>query len=396
MSSKAKRRLTFAVFLMFSALGPITILMESKLRVVSWEYVAIQTISSGAMAATIIYLGNKKWYLILVAIFFWGAILTMNSGGFSIVVKDGKLQTVLGPVTKNVVADTDFQVDNLTPAKLDRIYTQRTILGLMAITLIAFGYARFIYVVKEEVKNRARLQTEMDITKKIQQALLPEMPFIHPEYAVFGVTIPASEVGGDYFDVVKLTETKTAVIIADVSGHGVGAGIVSAMTKSALRTELPHECYPDSLLYALNNIIHEISDQKTFVTCAYILIDSESRKMFLATAGHPAIIYKQASSTLLKEYREQNFALGMKKDSVFSYREISYSKGDRILLYTDGIIEAVKGKKEQFGMERLCRLFLDNQVPPQNMCNIIVSDLQSFSKSENFEDDVTVVVLNFV
>ncbi len=395
MSPRSRRRLTIAVFLMFSALGPVTILMESKLRVVSWEYVAIQSIACGSVAASIIFFGNRKWYVITFAILFWSAILSLNSGGFSIVAKDGKLQTVLGPVTKDVLVSTDNQVENLTSAKLDAIYTQRTELGLIAIVLIAFGYTRFIFVIKDEVRNRARLQTEMEITKKIQQALLPSEPFLHSSYSIHGVTLPASEVGGDYFDIVRLSETKTAVIIADVSGHGVGAGIVSAMTKSALHTELAHEWYPDSLLYALNNIIYEVSDKKTFVTVGYVLIDSEAKKMFLATAGHPAILYKQASSTLLKEYRETNFALGMKKDSTFSFKEISYSKGDGILLYTDGVIEAHKGKKEQFGMERLCRLYLDYNLSPKDFCTTVVSELQTYSKSDNFEDDVTIVSINF-
>ncbi|TAK56732.1 MAG: hypothetical protein EPO24_10740 [Bacteroidetes bacterium] len=395
MSPRSLRKLAFAVFLMFSALGPITMLMESNLRVMPWNMLVIQTVSSGGLAASIILSVGRKWLIVLV-ILFWGAVMVVGVGGLTISIRGDKVQTAIGKESPNNLPPAEDQIKKLTVSELDAIFTRRTQLGLLAIALIAFGYARFIFVVKEEIRERARLQTEMEIAKNIQQELIPSGSFTNSWCNISGITIPATEVGGDYFDVINLSDSKVAVIIADVAGHGVGAGILSAMTKSALYSELQHHASPNQLLYALNNTLYEVSGEKMFVTVGFVLLDNETKKAQIATAGHPPIFYKQRSSRDVAQYRQPNLALGMKNNIEFTSLEATFASGDSFLLYTDGIIEAQNAKGEQFGADKLVSSFLDKKHEPEDKCASIVSGLKAFSREENFRDDVTVVHISIL
>ena len=395
MTPRSRRRLAVAVFLMFSVMGPLTVLMESKLHIVSWEYIIIQTIACGALASGIILFAPRGWLIFLSSIF-WTAVIFLNSGGISIVDNGGKVQTHLGSSPVYDIQPTELQIKSLTPDMLDAIYEQRTIFGLISIALIAVGYARFIVVIRDEVQERSRLSAEMTITKNIQQSLLPSKDFKNDWCNIAGLTLPATEVGGDYFDFVKLTDSKIAVLIADVAGHGVESGILSAMTKSAFYSELQHDPNPEKLLVGLNNTLFDVSVEKMFVTAALILLDSESKKAYVATAGHPPIFYRKKSTGLVYDFRVTNLALGLKKDSVFAQREIPFASGDSFLLYTDGVVEASDGQNEQFGADRLRQLFLKRERSPADMCTEILEQLKAFSRKENYSDDVTVVCIRIV
>jgi len=396
MKPAALRRLALAVFLVFSVLGPLMILMESKLEPVRWNFVLVQTIGCGGMAASIILFGRKRWWITFLIVCFWSAVLVFNGGGLSLQFDEHESFRVRLNGPGNVKPLTVIsQPVTLSPEELDALYVQRGSIGILAIALLASGYISFVRVMRSEVKERARFETEINIAKDIQQSLLPNSPVSTSWYSAAGTAIAATEVAGDFFDIIELSEDRFAVAIADVAGHGIGAGILSAMTKSALRSQLRHDASPVSVLKNLNATVYEISEEKMFVTFAYVLVDRTTRSMSLATAGHPPILFKQADTTTLEQLRTIGLGLGIQSQSRYIALQRTFQAGDSLLLFTDGIVEAMNTKDEQFGNERLHNMFAASHGSPVEVCSRITSELEAFIGSKVFQDDVSLVCVKF-
>lgn len=387
----ARARLAVAVFLMFGILGPLAVLIESNIRVFPWSFVIIQTVASGGLAASIVLLLGKRWWTYLLIIAFWMGVLTMNSGGLIFTSDEEGFRVRLeGFDRRRNQARSDQQLV-LQPSDLDAIYTQRGLLGLLDIALLATGYAMFIRLMRDEVQQRARLQTEVKIAQDIQLSLMPSSTFQNSWCEVAGITIPASEVGGDFFDIVEISEHQIAVAVADVTGHGVGAGILSAMTKSALHSQLQHDPSPVSVLTNLNKTIYEVSDDRMFVTFAYLLLDKSTNTAHMATAGHPPMFIKQFKAASIDERRTVSLALGIQRQAQFSGASERFADGAMFLLYTDGVLEAANTHDEQFAIDRLRKVFLAANDSAQAANRSIVSELTTFAGSAIFPDDVTLV-----
>jgi len=393
MQPGALRRLAIAVFLLFGVLGPLTVLMESEFHLVSWGFIVTQTISSGGLAASIILFGRKKWWRTMLIAGFWTAAISLNSGGLSFVGDERGLHVVLGNFNPTAHKNLERSGPRLDPAELDAIYTQRSIVGALAIALLASGYGMFISVIGKELQQRTRLETEIRIAQGIQRSLLPKPSITLPWCVAASVTVPATEVGGDYFDIVQLSDTVLAVVIADVTGHGVGAGILAAMTKSAVHLQLEHDPAPAQMLEHLNRTIHRLSDEKTFVTCAYALLDSSTHRMHVATAGHPPILHYRATTKTVFTLRTPGLGLGIRADTKYTSLEIGWDPGDALLLYTDGILEVTGKNGEQFGTERLEKALSDYASSARDICSEILTALRTFSGLTDFYDDVSLVHL---
>ena len=285
--------------------SPRARLMESHLRVVPWRFILIQTVASGGMAASIIYFARKGWWMVALSVIVWTSVSVLNSGEISFNYDDRGLRVELGGV-KARTSRANVSTETLSEEDLNAIYTQRSILGALAIALIASGYAMFIRVISKELEQRTRLETEVSIAREIQQSLLPLTTHETGYAEVSGATVPATEVGGDFFDIVELSGPEVAVAIADVAGHGVGAGILAAMTKSAFRSQLQNNRVPVDALQNLNRTILEVSTAKLFVDVAYLLIDPSTGIMRYATAGHPPILVRTSSGNDIRELRTVN------------------------------------------------------------------------------------------
>jgi hypothetical protein len=394
MKPAARRKMALAVFLMFGAIGPITVLMESKIAPVSWSFVAIQTISIGGLASGTILFINRRW-LVALSIFFWLNVMTMNSGSLSFVGDEGGFRVHLGSFEDAKAGRGKAEAVTLTPAEINVIYEQHGVLGIMAIVLLVVGYYRFVVVIRSEVRERTRLQTEVAIAQGIQTSLLPHESFRNEWCTVAGSSVPASEVGGDYYDAIGISGTQVAVMIADVAGHGVGSGIVSAMTKSALHSQVLRDASPVAVLENLNMTLCRISGKKMFVTCAYVLLDRGESTMRIATAGHPPVLHRASAPGALKVFRTDGMALGLKNDA--TYREVSVpmAPGDALLLYTDGVTEAMDAQGEQFGAQRLEEWFARAEhEDPEGISAGLLTAIRGFSGPGALKDDVTVVAVS--
>jgi sigma-B regulation protein RsbU (phosphoserine phosphatase) len=198
-------------------------------------------------------------------------------------------------------------------------------------------------------------------------------------------------VGGDYYDAVNLPDGKIALAIADVAGHGVGAGILSAMTKSAFHSQLLHDPSAAGVLTNLNATIFALSDAKMFVTFAYVLIDPAHHTTEVATAGHPPVLIRRATSGNVEQFRSLTLGLGIREVTPFTSDSVHINEGDLILLYTDGVTEAMNSKGEQFGLERLVEVLSSSSQAPDEICRTITRKLAMFMGEVTREDDVSLL-----
>jgi hypothetical protein len=396
MKPSVRRHLAFAVFLIFGVLGPVTILMESKLEPVSWKFMALQTIATGGIAASIVYFYGKK-LLIIISIVFWSSVITMNSGGVNFVFNKEGFQVHLGKQTgvADRSAETTVHTAVLNESQIKELYAQRAVLGIFAIVLLAVGYSRFLFVIRGEIRERTRLSTEMTIAQRLQESLLPAAGLETEWCSISGFTIPTTEIGGDYFDHIRLSDTKVAVIIADVAGHGIGSGIVSAMLKSALYGQLRHDPRPSNVMNSLNETLISLTPKNMFVTCVYMIIDYAEGNISLSVAGHPPILLLKPSEKNILPLKTEGIALGIKKGAQYKDLTVPFAEGDVYFLYTDGVLEASNDKGEEFGADRLKAIFTNGKfIPPYNKGKLgetVIENIRRFTGNDTFRDDVTIV-----
>jgi len=381
MRPPALRRLAFGVALIFGVFGPIQILMLPLVPTGVWFRLLAITLTSGGFAGCIILFGRRLLLLLVTIAVFTALILAIpafNNALWGEQQPPG-VQTAEGTT---VLSRADLEQQNQT----------RLAIGMIGVAMIAAGYAVFVYVITKEVQRRASLESEIKMAQGIQQALLPVAPVELPWCEIAGICVPATEVGGDYFDIVTLSEDEVLVVIGDVAGHGLGAGILAAMTKSALYAQLEQNLAAGQILAQLNQTLCRLTSKNSFVTFACAQLHRHTGKVRFATAGHPPILHQQAAVQHCTLWRTPGLALGLRREAAFEEREVALASGDVLLLYTDGVIEASNRAAEQFGEERLCRVVeKQKHASASGLSRIVIQAAKDFSASENFLDDATVV-----
>jgi len=257
--------------------------------------------------------------------------------------------------------------------------------------------------VHSDVTERRRAEEErheLEIAKHIQLSLLPKAPLRGAGVQVSGMCLPATHVGGDYFDYFYSGETLN-VVIADVSGHSVGAALVMAGVRSALKAETrklnPMQAHLGAaeILSELNELLYEDLDGSgLFISMFYLRYTPSLRHLCYANAGHnrPLILRRNQSSC--EELDAEGMILGIKKKVDFEQRCMKLEKGDRVLLYTDGITEAQDKSGEFFGVGGLCQVFSSQrEESPESTIDTLLETLRRFCGGHVFNDDVSMVVL---
>jgi len=251
---------------------------------------------------------------------------------------------------------------------------------------------------------------EMEIAKQIQLSLLPGSPLQVSGVVIAGYCLPASHVGGDYFDYFY-GQDAIDIVIADVSGHSMGAALIMAETRSTLKAEalrtlhlpadgeaLQTEAGTGEILRVLNALLYEdLNRAELFITMFYMKYNPATRRLSYANAGHNRPLLLPAGAKVCRELDAEGIIFGVAREIVFEEKSIVLNQGDLVLLYTDGVTEAQNPAGEFFGAERLARL-LATQGPhaPQEIINKIVKELKSFCEGNSFADDVSMVVLKAI
>ncbi|MCP5046259.1 MAG: SpoIIE family protein phosphatase [bacterium] len=245
--------------------------------------------------------------------------------------------------------------------------------------------------------EKERIEKELQIARDIQQSfLLNEKVLLKGIDASF-VNIPSSEVGGDYYDIVKLSDNETIFTINDISGHGVPASLLMAILRANFTYRIKKDNHVLTTIDYLNNLIAETTESNLYVTSFTYRLDRKSMKCNYINAGHnPPFLFRGDEVIELKEGAT---VLGMFPDIQRWEVELDIEEGDVLVLYTDGVIEAENPGGEQFSGERLKTLVLDSirrGLDADSIREQLVVRLKEFVEKSHFEDDVTFVITRIV
>jgi serine phosphatase RsbU (regulator of sigma subunit) len=207
---------------------------------------------------------------------------------------------------------------------------------------------------QEEQFNNRMVARELEIAGTIQQSLLlkklPELP----EFELAAFCQSAHSVGGDFYDVLKVTDDAALLVIADVMGKGVLAAMFAAILRTVLRASPELTNQPAALLTRVNRLLfEELSGVDMFITAQLAYIDTKSRRLVTASAGHCPLLIAPGDGSGVKALSPEGMPLGILPDTVFADEVVELPRNSRVLLYTDGLTEAANEKGERFGQERL-------------------------------------------
>jgi serine phosphatase RsbU (regulator of sigma subunit) len=244
----------------------------------------------------------------------------------------------------------------------------------------------------------ARINKDLEHARTIQQGLLPQDLEDTPEVKIGAHYLSADAVGGDYYDVFNIEPGIYGLVVADVSGHGVASALIMSMGKILLKTFARHEHSPQKTLERINQTFLSEINTDHFVTFFYAILDTNERKLRFTSAGHcPSILLDRTTGTA-KLIKADGLFLGVFPDMMLHESELSYTPGSiRLVLYTDGLIEAKKIDDEMYGFERLkiiSEKTLNSDV--KSTVSKILQDQKEFcGENSSPEDDITLLVIDF-
>ena len=256
-----------------------------------------------------------------------------------------------------------------------------------------------------QAEERRRLAEELRVARDIQLSLLPSGPVTFPGLAVSAMCRPAREVGGDYYEFMPLGEHRLGVLVADVSGKGTSAALYMAELKGLILSLSRVYESPKRLLLELNRILSaNLLDNRTFITMIYAVLDLEARTVTHVRAGHTPLIYVPAdgpNSGTSQVLTPDGLVVGLhlegieeKFAEVLEEQTMSIGEGDLFAFFTDGITEAMNEESDLFGEERLSSLLEEYaHLPPNELQEWILGDVEGFVGSAEQHDDMTIVLL---
>lgn len=246
--------------------------------------------------------------------------------------------------------------------------------------------------------NREKLisiQSELETAASMQQSILPRSFPSNPQYQIFGNMEPAREVGGDFFDVIRLPDNRVGLCIADVSGKGIPAAMFMMSARTWMSGASIGHPLPSKVLCEVNNLLEESNDSMMFVTLLYGVYDPATNLFSYANGGHNRPLLFKADGTVSEIEAVPGIALGVHPGCEFEDQSISLAKGDLLLMYTDGVNEAERADEQLFGMERLEQVF-DGQPPPNDPTEVtrqVFSRVSEFVEGNIASDDITCLAL---
>jgi sigma-B regulation protein RsbU (phosphoserine phosphatase) len=254
----------------------------------------------------------------------------------------------------------------------------------------------------EELNAKARLDGELEAARSIQYRFIPHHKPPIPRIDLKGVYFPAYEVGGDYLDYFQTENGTWVIVIADICGKGIPAALLMTMLRSTFRIEAKYETSARDLLCSVNNFLVQNVDDRSFVTALCLVISSDGTRMNYARAGHPKLVCIDPSATTIRELPGRGMALGMTEDinvfrSSLDEMTVVLQKGEKYLMYTDGLIEATAPDKKQYGFPQLRELLGQNMnAGPEGLVETLMDDIKKFTRGAPAYDDLTILAMEVV
>ncbi len=254
----------------------------------------------------------------------------------------------------------------------------------------------------QRISQRARMEEELKIARETQRRLLPQHDPAVKGLDVSGICLPALEVGGDYYDYMKLSDGKFAVVIGDVSGKGVPAAMYMMLVKGVIQFASSVITEPKQVLTETNRLVFQSFKRGTFVSMIYAVIDIKEKTLRYARAGHNPLLLISRSIATISAPMPKGMALGLAESQVFEKTleetTMSIQSGDTLVFYTDGFIEAKNGDGEEYGEERLLNALrtFANKSASREVVQSICKDVQRFTGFAPQHDDMTIVVVKIL
>ncbi len=260
---------------------------------------------------------------------------------------------------------------------------------------------RGIQDLMRESAEKERLEEELRIARRIQMSLLPQGTASMPGLRIAALCLPAAEVGGDYYDLLPLSDTRMGVLVADVSGKGTSAALYMAELKGLVLSLSRITESPARLLSEANKILSANMDSRSFVTMTYAVVDVASQTMRYARAGHNPLIRLEAATKQTHVLAPPGLGLGIDRgarfDEILEEAVTPIASGDIFLFFTDGLSEAMNPESELFGEDRL-RAVLEagESLGTEELKEKILSEIRSFVQGAAQHDDMTLVILKVI
>jgi len=244
------------------------------------------------------------------------------------------------------------------------------------------------------IAERERQRVELETARRIQSSILPELPDQLNGVQVAHAYLPASEVGGDFYDVMALEDGRLAVAVGDVAGHGVSSGLVMSMAKSALAVQVTFNPDVADVFRTLNRTVYQTARRRLLTTLCYAVLDPRHQRMLYASAGH-LFPYRIDCDGKVEALESVSYPLGVREDVAVIPKEARLEAEDTLFLFSDGIVEACReGGDEQFGFDRLeDTLRRVAHFSVQRIRDEVLAEVDRFSGPAPRQDDQTVLVL---
>jgi sigma-B regulation protein RsbU (phosphoserine phosphatase) len=244
-----------------------------------------------------------------------------------------------------------------------------------------------------QILENKLIEEQLRLAQHVQSRLLPSKAPKIPGYDISGTCISTYEIGGDYFDYVQLKDGGMGIVIADVSGKGVPAALIMAAFRALLRTQTRIDPDPTYIANALRRLLPDFTGEANFVTAVYGVLNPANGRFTYANCGHESPILFRASGGIERLGIGDPLLSGVLNGVSYRTFEVTLAPGDMLLLYTDGVIEVIKGE-EEFGVARLEQVVQRSlDLPVSEIIGGIVRATREFTGSENYEDDFTIVIV---
>ncbi len=260
------------------------------------------------------------------------------------------------------------------------------------------AFALYNAIIYSEANEKKRLDHDLAIARDIQRILLPaEAPIVNG-FEIGGMNVPARQVSGDYFDYIKVDDERLGVAIADVSGKGIPASLIMAICRSVLRSQAIGNPSPADVLQKVNRQLYPDIKEDMFISMAYLVLDHVRGGVTLARAGHDAPLLYQQKSQNVTPLKTPGMVVGIDSGDVFDRLTtdvaVSLERNDCILLYTDGITEALDNEGNEFGLERTIGSVQSSATEgAQAIVTRLIDDLRNFVGSTPQNDDITMIAI---
>jgi phosphoserine phosphatase RsbU/P len=365
-------------FLFLDAAGFLKNWMRAGIYVLAGLLVSLAVVTLAMGPQTVIYRINSVLIIAALVILSIQSVLRRSADPDFVIVLRGLLIFAAFAVWENVRNLLGIHLPDTEP------------IGFVAF-LAALGYVAARQTVGRE-QQLNEIQNELEVAKRIQLSILPGK---FPDSANFRVAaryVPMTSVAGDFYDYIVADGRCAGLLIADVSGHGVPAALIASMVKMAASAQREHAADPSSLLAGMNAALFG-NTQNQFVTAAYVHLDSESRELRYSAAGHPPMLLLRGGE--VHEVLQNGLILAAFDSPAYANASQRLKSGDRLLLYTDGIVEAASRAGEFFGQEALSAILRQTSgIAPAEAADRIISAVQQWAVSQ--DDDLTVLVCDYM